>query len=84
MSTIGSLPTPPPKWTREIFPLQSISNNTIVLQYEPYPFSEFVIQNGDTLTDGQEYDYVISGKTITFNSEVLVPIGHIVVKYSYE
>ena len=83
MARIGAIPSPPPKWARDIFPVTGIVNRTIELTFLPTEFSEFVILNGDTLTDGVNYDYMINDNVIVFNQDVLTPVGHVLVKYSY-
>ena len=66
---------------REIIDVTSIVQQEHELLYMPLDLSETVVHNGLVLTDGVEYDYVLSGKTITFNNDVLTPTGHILINY---
>lgn len=85
MAIIGGLPSPPPKWSAEIFEVSAIVANTITVNHDIWESSEFVILNGLTLTVGTTYDYTINtSREIEFNSNVLTSDGHVLVKYTYQ
>jgi len=83
MATIGAIPSPPPKWNDEIFECNSISNSKVTVAKEPTENTLFVFLNGQYLTKGSSYDYMINGQEITFNTNVLTTDGHVSIKYSY-
>ena len=83
MSFIGSQPSPPANYASEVFLPQDINNNAIELQYVPLENSELVVQSGQVLTQGSNFDYTIANKTITINTNIETNFGHILVKYCY-
>ncbi len=83
MATIGAIPSPPPKWNEETFDVASIVDDIIELVKEPVNNSQFVFLNGVFMTNGANFDYVLTGNIITFNSGVLTNSGHVTVKYSF-
>ncbi len=85
MAIIGGLPSPPPKWSTEVFNVTTIVNETIGVLHDIWEHSELVAMNGLCLTNGASYDYTISNKKeIIFNNGVLTTDGHIMVKYTYQ
>lgn len=84
MATIGAIPSPPPKWSEEVFNCSVIINDTITLAREPFENSQFVFLNGVFMTMGADFDYTITGGVIVFNSNVLTNDGHVTVKYSFQ
>jgi len=85
MGIIGGLPSPPPKWSAEIFEVSSIVSDTITVLHDIWEHSEFVILNGVTLTVGATYDYTINtSREIEFNTNVLTNDGHVLIKYTYQ
>ena len=85
MGIVGGLPSPPPKWSSEIFLVASIISDKITVQHDIWENSEFVILNGLTLTNDISCDYIINGsREIEFLSDVLTTDGHVLVKYTYQ
>ena len=68
---------------RDIFEISAIVGMSVTLGFVPLPLSETVVLNGLVMTEGANYDYVLTGKTITFNSGVLTQTGHVLINYSY-
>ncbi len=85
MAVIGGLPSPPPKWSAEIFEISTLVDDKIEVLHDIWENSEFVFLNGISMSVGAAYDYTIIGKReIKFNLNVLTDDGHLLVKYTYQ
>lgn len=85
MPIVSGLPSPPPKWSEEVFNISGIVSNTITTAFSIWDNSQFIFVNGLAMTNGNDYDYTMTDqRTIVFNSNVLTQSGHVLVKYTYK
>lgn len=59
-------------------------DNTVLLEETPVDSRQhFVFLNGVHQDEGQEFDYLLDGKSLAFRTHVLLPTDRVTVKYHY-
>lgn len=81
----------PTNWDtyRQLLPTTEVyegefADNTIELEHVPSDARHmFVFLNGVHQDEGQEYDYLLTGKSLHFMTHTLIPTDRVTVKYHY-